>query len=264
MKTPLIVAAALILAARPAFAQQDQSDVQDLANQVSNPVASLISVPFQNNFDFGSNSSTRMRWTMNVQPVIPFALNDHWNLITRTIAPIAFREMASPAGDLFGLGDVSESWFFAPRSSSGGIIWGVGPIVQIPTATESLLGSGKWSAGPTLVVLQQQRGWTYGLLTNQLWSFAGRSHRSAVNATFLQPFLAYNWPSGFGLSVNSETTYDWTAGQATVPLNFMASQVLKIAGQPISLGAGIRYYAARPDGGPDWGLRLTATLLFPK
>jgi hypothetical protein len=260
----LLIAAALILAGAPALAQQGQSDVQDLANQVSNPVASLISVPFQNNFDFGSNSSTQMRWTMNVQPVIPFALNENWNLITRTIAPISFREMGSPTDDLFGLGDTSESWFFSPHSAPGGLIWGFGPIFQVPTATESLLGSGKWSAGPTLVLLQQQRGWTYGLLTNQLWSFAGRSNRAAVNATFLQPFIAYNWPSGFGLTLNSETTYDWTAGQATVPFNFNASQVMKIGGQAISLAAGVRYYAARPDGGPDWGLRLTATLLFPK
>jgi hypothetical protein len=261
-----IIAVVSLLAVAPALAQQaqDQGSAQELANQVSNPVANLISLPFQNNFDFGSNSSTQMRWTMNVQPVIPFALNENWNVITRTIMPINFREMASPADDLVGLGDTSESLFLSPRSSPGGIIWGVGPIVQIPTATETLLGSGKWSAGPTLVVLQQQSGWTYGLLTNQLWSIAGHGNRAAVNATFLQPFLAYNWPSGFGLTVNSETTYDWTAREATVPFNFVASQILKIGGQAISFGAGVRYYAARPTGGPDWGLRLTATLLFPK
>jgi hypothetical protein len=247
------------------WAQQQPGSGQsegDLAQQLSNPVANLISVPFQNNFDFGSNSSTQTRWLMNVQPVIPFTLNQNWNLITRTIMPIQFREMASPTNDLFGLGDTSESLFLSPRG--GSIIWGVGPIVQLPTATETLLGSGKFSMGPTGVILRQDKGWTFGMLANQLWSVAGHDNRAAVNATFLQPFLAYNWPSGFGLTVNTETTYDWAAGQATVPFNFFASQVMKLGDQAVSLGAGIRVYAARPAGGPDWGLRLTATLLFPK
>jgi hypothetical protein len=242
---------------------QDGKSEGDLAQQLSNPVASLISVPFQNNIDFGP-SSTRLRYTMNVQPVVPFALSSEWNLITRTILPIQFREMAFPTDDRFGLGDLTESLFFSPRSASGGVIWGIGPIVQIPTATESALGSGKWSLGPTAVLLRQQGGWTYGMLTNQLWSVAGPSHRADVNATLLQPFLAYNWKSGFGLTVNTETSYDWTAGEATVPLNFVASQVLKLGGQPVSLQAGFRYYPVHPAGGPEWGLRLTATFLFPK
>ncbi|HEY1982000.1 MAG TPA: transporter [Xanthobacteraceae bacterium] len=234
----------------------------DLANQLSNPVASLISVPFQNNLDFGSNSSTRIRWLMNVQPVIPFTLNQNWNLITRTIMPVQFREMGSPTDDLFGLGDTSESLFLSPRG--GSIIWGVGPIVQVPTATETALGSGKLSMGPTAVVLQQNSGWTYGVLANQLWSVAGHDKRPGVNATFLQPFLVYNWKSGFGLGLNTETTYDWNAGQATVLINVFATQVLKIGTQPISIQGGVRYYAARPNGGPDWGLRLALVLLFPK
>ena len=260
------IIALLVLAAfsAPGFAQQEHSDnsEQALATKLSNPVSDLISVPFQNNFDFGSNSSTQMRWLMNVQPVVPFTLNNDWDLITRTIMPIQFREQASPRDDLFGLGDTTESLFLSPRG--GSVIWGVGPIIGLPTATDSGLGAGKLSFGPTAVALKQEAGWTYGMLANQLWSVAGHELRPPVNATFLQPFVARNWPNGFGLTLNTETSYDWTAGQATVPINLVASQVMKIGAQPISVQAGIRYYAARPDGGPDWGLRLAVVLLFPK
>jgi hypothetical protein len=264
LRRSLAVLLALARLAAPALAQQDNGDnsEQALATQLSNPVSDLISVPFQNNFDFGGNSSTQMRWLMNVQPVVPFKLNDDWSLITRTILPIQFREQPSPRADLFGLGDTTESLFLSPRGS--GVIWGVGPIIGIPTATESALGAGKLSFGPTAVALKQESGWTYGMLANQLWSVAGHDRRPAVNATFLQPFLAHNWPNGFGLTLNTETTYDWTAGAATVPINLIASQVLKLGAQPISVQAGIRYYAARPTGGADWGLRLALVLLFPK
>jgi hypothetical protein len=164
-----------------------------------------------------------------------------------------------------GLGDTVQSFFFSPKDpTSGGWIWGFGPVFLWPTATDDALGSEKWGAGPTGLVLKQQHGWTYGVLANHIWSYAGADDRGDVNATFLQPFLTYTWPTATTLGVNTESTYDWTQSQWTVPLNLFASQVVRFGRQPVQFTIGGRYYAESPDGGPEWGARFVVTLLFPK
>jgi hypothetical protein len=145
----------------------------------------------------------------------------------------------------------------------GGWVLGAGPVMDWPTATDSALGAGKWGAGPTIVALRQEHGFTYGILANQIWSYAGWGDQN-VNATYLQPFVAYTTKTYTTFAVNTESTYDWTASQWTVPLNFMVQQLLKIGKQPVAFQVGYRYYADKPSGGPDWGLRFTVTLLFPK
>jgi hypothetical protein len=205
-----------------------------------------------------------MKYTVNVQPVIPFSLTKDWNVITRTIVPIVHAEApVSGAGEHSGLGDITQSFFFSPKEPVAGWILGGGPVFLYPTATDNQLGSQKWGSGPTAVVLQQKSGWTYGVLANHLWSFAGSSHRTHVSSTFLQPFVAYTTKTYTTFTLNTESTYDWAAGQWTVPLNPQVSQLLKIAGHPISFGVGGRYYATRPDDGPIWGLRFVVTFLFP-
>lgn len=237
----------------------------DLAKKLANPVASLISVPLQYNVDFGIGPRNAQRHTLNIQPVIPFALNDDWNLITRTIIPLVCAD--SPAEGVpsrYGAGDINQSFFFSPKEPFHGWIWGAGPVFLWPSATDDLLGSGKFGAGPTAVLLKQESGWTYGILANHLWSYCGDSDRRSVNATFLQPFLAYQFPTNTTLTVNTESTYDWANRQWTVPVNLLVSQVLKVGNQPISLQIGPRYYAEGPTGGPEWGLRFTLTFLFPR
>ena len=245
-------------------AQSD--DAEELAKKLQNPIASLISVPMQNNWDFRIGAANAMRYTLNVQPVIPFSLTTDWNLITRTIVPIIYAESPVASGDnTFGLGDIVQSFFFSPKApTSGGWIWGVGPVFLYPSATDDALGAEKWGAGPTAVVLRQDSGWTYGMLANQLWSFAGSSSRAEVNATFLQPFVSYTTKTFTTFGLNTESTYDWSNRQWTVPINVTVSQLRMIGGQPIQFQIGGRYYAERPAGGPDWGLRFTVTLLFPK
>jgi hypothetical protein len=137
-------------------------------------------------------------------------------------------------------------------------------VLLLPTATDDLLGTEKWGAGPTAVVLKQQHGWTYGMLANQIWSYAGESGRDNVNSTFLQPFLNYTTKTHTSFVVNTESTYDWQHGQWTVPLNFMVFQVVRVGKMPLQLQLGYRYYAERPANGPDWGLRFAVTFLFPK
>lgn len=235
----------------------------DLAKKTLNPIASLISVPIQNNWDFGIGSADAMRYTANIQPVIPVSLNEDWNLISRTILPVIYAESPVGGSSKYGLGDTVQSFFLSPKDPVDGWILGAGPVVLIPTATDSALGSGKWGAGPTAVVLRQDNGFTYGILANHIWSFAGWEDRE-VNATFLQPFLGYTTKTFTTFMVNTEATYDWEGKQWSVPLNFMITQLLKVGEQPISLQLGYRYYAEGPAGGPDWGIRFGVTFLFPK
>jgi hypothetical protein len=256
------LAAASILVASPAFGEDSS---HDLATKLANPVASLISVPFQFNYDCCSGISDGQRITLNIQPVVPFALDDHWNLIVRTIMPLIDQgEPAPGVGSHSGLGDTTQSFFFSPTTEPGGIIWAVGPAFLWPTATDSHLGTRQWSAGPTVLVLQQRSGWTYGLLANHVWSFAGEDDHPNVSSTFLQPFLSYTWPDSTGVTIQSETTYDWTAETWTVPINLQLSHVYNFGHQPVSLLLGGRWYATRPNDGPTWGLRFAVTFLFPK
>jgi hypothetical protein len=237
----------------------------DLAKKLANPISDLISLPIQSNYDFGVGPGDGTKWTTNIQPVIPFGISEDWNLISRTILPVTDQEGLAAAGDgldAFGLGDTVQSFFFSPKESSP--IWGVGPVFLIPTATDSILGTEKWGIGPTAVVLKQEGPWTYGALANHLWDFAGDDSRDSINATFLQPFVAYITPTKTTLSLNLESTYDWQGNQWTVPVNFLVSQLFKIGDQPIQAFIGARYYAEKPDNGPEWGLRLGLTFLFPK
>ena len=236
----------------------------ELVKQTLNPVASLVSVPDQNNWDFGIGPANAMRFTANIQPVIPVTLNKDFNLIIRTIMPMIYAESPVKGGnDHSGMGDITQSFFISPKEPIGGWIVGAGPVFYYPFATDPALGAGQWGAGPTFVVLQQKKGWTYGMLANHIWSFTGWTDQT-VNATYLQPFLSYSTKTYTTFTVNTESTYNWQAGEATVPLNFTVTQLLKIGKQPISFQLGYRYYAQRPVNGPDWGLRFAITLLFPK
>jgi hypothetical protein len=256
----------LLMAATPGFPQE--SSEEDLAKKTQNPVADLISLPFQLNYDENLGpSDDGSRIVLNIQPVIPISLNRDWNVISRTIVPLVdLQDFPVKGNDESGIGDVLQSLFFSPKKpTSGGAIWGVGPVLSLPTASDELLGSEKWSAGPTAVVLKQESGWTYGALANHLWSFAGDGDRAYVNTTFLQPFLAYTLPTYTTLGINTESAYDWRTEKWSVPVNISVSQILKIGSQPVSLQAGLRYWAESPEGGPeDLGLRLAVTLLFPK
>jgi hypothetical protein len=242
------------------------ASAEELAKKLANPIASLISVPFQSNFDFNAGQDhDQFKYTLNIQPVIPLSISTAWNLITRIIQPVIYQDELFPGvGSKFGLGDMTPSFFFSPKEPFHGWIWGAGPVFLLPTATDNALGTGQWGAGPTAVGLRQVGPWTYGLLANHLWSFAGEGGRPDVNQTFLQPFLAYNTKTGFGVTLQTESTYNWEAEQWTVPIGLFASQVLKLGGQPISFQLGPRVYVDGPSGGPEWGLRFNVVLLFPK
>jgi hypothetical protein len=264
-----VAAFALAAISSTSAAQQAPAGADDgaeLAKKLSNPIASLISVPMKLNWDTGIGPAGADRSTFIVQPVIPFSLGNDWNLISRTIVP--FIDAKSPVAggnDESGLGDITQSLFFSPKApTSGGWIWGVGPVFLLRTATNNALGSEKWGAGPTAVMLKQDSGWTYGLLANHIWSFAGNDSRANVSSTFLQPFLSYTTKAATTFGVNTESTYDWKNSQWTVPINLTVSQLVRFGKQPVSFQFGVRSYVDRPAGGPDWGLTFQVTFLFPK
>lgn len=262
-----IICAGTILSMIAAQASPALAEDADLAKQLSNPVASLISVPFQFNYDSGYGPDNGHKAVMNIQPVIPFSLNEDWNVISRTIVPVVWQsDIAGDSGSQFGLGDTLQSFFFSPKQpSAGGIIWGAGPAFLLPTATDELLGGEKWGLGPTVVLLKQEGHWTYGVLANHIWSVAGDHNRDDVSSTFLQPFLSYTTPTAWTFALNTESTYDWKHDDWSIPINFSVSKLTKFGEQPVSLQLGARYWAKAPDNGPTgWGVRAGITFLFPK
>jgi hypothetical protein len=259
----LAVIAAAVLTTSSVFAQEAEN-ADELAKKLSNPVSSLVSVPFQNNFDFGF-ANDGYQYKLNIQPVIPISLSKDWNLIARVIVPFIHQENVIGRSSQTGLSDTVASFFLSPaQPTKSGITWGLGPVMLVPTATEDLLGTEKWGAGPTAVILQQKGQLTYGALVNHIWSFAGESSRSEVNSTFLQPFFSVGLGQGRTITLNSESTYDWHNEQWTIPFNLVYSKVFKIGRQMLQWQIGGRVYAASPSGGPDWGIRAGLVLLFPK
>lgn len=240
---------------------------EELAKQLANPIASLISVPIQFNYDTNMGSEDDgNRLLINIQPVIPIEINEDWNLISRTILPVINQKNVIPEEDHFGTGDVVQSLFFSPKAASeSGWIWGVGPVFLLPTASNDSLGLEKFGIGPTGVALKQDGPWTYGALVNHIWSVSGDSKRSDVSTTFLQPFFSYTTPGATTFSINTESAYDWKNEEWSVPINATVGQVLNIGKQLVNLSAGVRYWADSPDNAPEgFGVRVMCTFLFPK
>jgi hypothetical protein len=262
----VLALAALIFVSGQAVAQEQAEPAgysdEELAKKLANPVASLVSVPLQLNYDCCYAPDDNGAWLLNVQPVMPFALNDNLNLIVRTILPLHYREgRSSVDGEGFGFGDTTQSFFFAPPPNNG-LTLAAGPVIYWPTGSEGY-ESGKWGAGITGLALKQQGHVSYGLLANHIWSVAGSENRPDISSTFLQPFYNYTWPDTTSFIINLESTYDWEREQWTIPLNTGISRIYNFSGQKVSLGAQARAWLDRPDGGPDWGLRFVATFLFP-
>jgi len=256
---PLALAAAPL----PASAQQD------LAKAAQNPVAAMISVPFQNNTNFGYGPDGDVQNLLNIQPVWPLSLSPNWNVISRTIVPVLYQpDLVASDGGTFGLSDINETLFLSP-AAAGKVIWGLGVTATFPTAFDSRLGSEKWSAGPALVVLTMPGRWVLGFLTNNQWSYAGADARADVNAFLLQYFINYNLQQGWYLTSSPVNTASWDADSEdrwTVPIGGGVGKIFRAGEQAMNAQAGVYFNAVKPDklATSDWTMRLQLQLLFPK
>jgi hypothetical protein len=260
----------LLLATAWCTPAQAEMSAEELAKLAQNPVGNLISVPFQNNTNFNVGPENGTQNILNIQPVIPFSVNEDWNVITRTIMPLIWQPGFVAGQDTeFGLGDIQFTAFLSPaKPSAGGLIWGAGAIAQLPTNTDDRLGNDRWGLGPTAVVLHLGKGdpWVYGALVNNVWSVGG-GDSPTYNNFLLQPFVNYNFAGGFYLTSAPIITADWEADSGdrwTVPLGGGVGKIFHLGRLPVNTQLSAYYNIVTPDNGADWQLRAQVQLMFPK
>jgi hypothetical protein len=268
------IAAALGMPSQGAQAQS--MTAAELAKKTQNPISSMISLPFENTFNFKNGKSDQTQYVLQIQPVVPVAITGEWNLITRPIIPVISQPevallplppiLVKSNGRTFGLGDINVSFFFSPNSE-GDFTWGAGPVFLFPSATDNSLGAEKWAAGPTAVGLYQGSNWSAGGLVGQMWSYGGTSKRDDVNSMYLQPFVNYNLADGWYLSTSPILSANWEAksGQEwTVPLGAGIGKIFALGSQQMNARLNSYYNVVRPDGAANWQLQFTLQFLFPR
>lgn len=266
-KFPILLASALVCSGASSLAQAPAEDSDEaLRQKTQNPVSDLVSLPLQNNLNFGVGPENATQYVLNVQPVIPFQLTEDWNLITRTILPIINQPSPAPGvSSAFGLGDINPTLFLAPRKS-GSVTWGLGPTVTVPTGTQPLLTSGQWAAGPAAVVLTMQKKWVFGALANHQWDFAGWRERP-YNRTLIQPFINYNLPNSWYVVSAPIITADWENARGeewVVPLGAGFGKIVRLGRLPVNFQLAAYYNVEKPREGAEWQLRFQMQLLLPK
>jgi hypothetical protein len=238
------------------------ADAAALAEKLQNPVADLISMQFQSNFDFGVGANNGTLYLLDVQPVIPLHITSDWNYIVRPILPFISTSNVYGPGYVTGLGDLELETFLSPTAPGPfGIIWGLGPTSILPTATQKKLGGDVMTLGPSGVALWQKNGWTVGSLVTQNWRVAGPGD---YNATYFEPFISHTFKTATTIAVDSESTYDWLSEEWTISFNNTYSQVFKLGKIPVEIGLALQYYAQSPVPGQQWGLRVNITPMFPE
>ena len=249
-----------------AFAQEEPkagASAQELADKLANPVASLISVPLQNNLTYGIGPYNGSKYQINIQPVIPFKLSENLNLITRYILPVVDQQdVIAENSHEFGLSDATVTAFFAPKTK--GIILGVGPAFLVPTATEKFLGTEKFGVGPSVLVMHQGKGLSIGFIANQIWSVAGNENRADFNQFYTQIFLTHSYKSGASLGITSEITQNWEGNTTLITLSPNVGAITKLGGQTMQFAVmPLIPIVGHSDIRPDWGLRAVVAFVFP-
>ncbi len=250
-----------VQAAKPVSAED-----RELVKKSNDPMANMISMPFQFNYDYGSGpDEDGNQLTVNVQPIIPISINEDFLVLSRTVLPIKYLDSSAMWGEgtTVGLGDTVQSFYFGPKE--GSVKWGVGPAIMLPTATEPALSAAddRWSAGPAGIFVYQPGTWTFAAIGYQVWSFAGPTNSGDVNFLFFQPVVMKSFGL-FSAGFNSEIQRDWQHHETIIPINFMFSKLVRFGKLPINVAAGARWYVEKPDYYSKWGARLALTFLLPE
>lgn len=262
----LVLAAAGCCIALPA---QAELSAEELAKLAQNPVGNLVSMPFQNNTNLNYGPEKKTQNILNIQPVIPVSVNEDWNIITRTILPVVSQPALYPGDDRTnGLGDTVFTAFLSP-AKPGSVIWGAGPVVQLPTNTDSQLGNRNWGMGLSGVVLHLEHGspWVYGMLVNNIWSLSDSGTGGSYNNATIQPFINYNFPSGLYLTSAPIITANWKAENSqrwVVPLGGGVGKIFHIGKLPVNTQLSAYYNVVTPDNGANWQIRAQIQFMFPK
>ncbi len=241
-----------------------EHDLTELAKKTQDPTSEIITVPFLNYFNFGAGPGEDMQYILDIQPVIPIQINEDWKLLTRTVLPVIDQPLPD-GSDVFGLGDTVLTTWLAPAGKSK-VTWGIGPVWQIPTATDHRLGSGQWGVGPSAVVVYKHGPWVIGGLANNVFSIGGWTDTD-VNLMTAQPFINYNLGRGLALSFSPVITADWEAGGGqrwTVPLGGGISQMARLGRMPVKFGISAYYNVEKPDYGAEWQLQFLFSLIIPE
>ena len=251
---------------KPVVGDKQDNSVEELAKKSQNPVSDLMSVPFQYNVYSGGALGNSTKSVLNIQPVIPHRLNKDWNLRTRIVLPLM--SSPTPNGMVSGTGDSTICFFLSPHKK-GEVMMGFGPIVQLPTASNEVLGTQTWGIGPAALVVKSHKQWVYGAMTNYVTSIGNSPTGHRTDQLLIQLFANYNLPhaKGFSLSYSPMITADFTRApgdQWTLPVGLMATKVLHIGKQPVSIGIGGFKNVVRPSNAPDWNFRFAMTFLFPE
>ena len=256
---------------------------ENLAAESMNPLSSLIAVPFENNILFNLGPSKSTANVLNIKPVFPINFGE-WNLINRVTVPIVWAEGqdedvsatidwggGNPAslatGSAFGIGDITYQAFITPSKSSGSTSWGLGGSIVIPTHSEDRFGTDKWSAGPAIVVISQQKKWFFGMIAQNVWSVAGHPDAATVNSFYLQPTINYKLGNGYYLTSAPLITANWESeagNRWAIPVGGGVGRLIRYAGQAVAIDAGAYYYLEHPDYNPDWYIQILCNFLFPK
>jgi hypothetical protein len=264
----VLTVATLCAVAAPVLAQEKLS-AEELAKLAQNPVGNLISLPFQNNTNLNYGPLDKTQNILNIQPVIPIEVSKDWNVITRTILPVIWNPSLGPNDpSTTGIGDTTFTAFLSP-ANPGKLIWGAGPVLQIPTNSNAELGNKNWGLGPSFVVLHLDKGdpWVYGVLVNNVWSLSSDERGGSYNNGLIQPFVNYNFKEGFYLTSSPIATVNWKADSGnkwTVPIGGGVGKIFHFGRLPVNTQLSAYYNVVRPDDGPNWQIRFQVQLMFPK
>ncbi len=255
---------ALVVAAA-AYAQEPPS-LEELAKLRANPLSGLhnFTLQDQGNFDFAGTGQAQN--VITLQAVYAVSLSENWSLVAQPIVPIVTQPGSDPGeGQTSGLGATVVTAVITPKET-GTLIWGVGPVLGIPTTTDHELGTERWAAGPSIALFVEPGNWILGVLLQNAWSFAGGGD-SSVNAFGGEYFLTYNLPQGWFLESNATATADWEAPENarwTVPLGGGGGKVFTLGKQSLSASAQAFYNIVTPSSGSDWSLSVALQILLPE